>query len=938
MPPKKILRNPVTNRKIKPLGKTAIKLYKSQIEGGANPQDVLPPQLLWSGGKIKKRMPGSAVPQNVRRITYDEIDALDPLGSGPISYLRNILKTYQGQTIQLAKQYYEVVDGELKEIRNTQTESIPTGTPQFSKWWKQFSKKPSFLYPDSEKIMFDEYFNQSDNPEWNSQLTIMSANKVGKSNYQQYFLDGNQSHCLFQPILSWATERVEKSTSKTSYDRYNRIVKQCEKLSLEYSSGVPENKLQEICDKLKIGIKIDVPSYIIKQDTKYINYECAKQTIRKFRFINTRLNHIELNEITNKDDYEEVSQEELISIQNNDKFCLWKGEDLPYQVNTLNKVYKLTEKEGYRKELKEFEELNKLRDFKIEHYSNKELSEYLLDNVNSNQSRMFNEDIEGDIDELTDLGAKHIDMTKAYARGSDCCFYKGYLGKITDFRKTDKIMGLGIYMIDNIKNIPEVIKQLGVLYDQNSYSSPELEFYKSLGITFDIVMGCWGTRTDIDFGSDFKSGMFLKDEDGLSHYCKWSGCLMKLSLKETFNFDCDNIEFAQLNNISETCDIRYNQFNKTGFIEYEKERAYHSAQIATFICSYCRISMIEQLLKFKDISQIIAVQVDGIYYSGEVEIGSLFREKPVKEIDISCHGYIGFTDYEYSDNIPDNRIHHQIEVHTGPGGVGKTHDNLTDKGLVNILYVAPPWKLARAKQKEYKIDCNVVHYLIREGDDYLNIVRNYNVLIIDEISMVTNKEKELIIKRFAGLKIIFCGDLGYQLPPVNEGDEFEIGLLPEFKHTRTSQSRCKCEKLQGILDKCRKVIDLNEDDRHPQMKKIIRILGFEIGKKEDIDYQVEDLIITKTHKNKDYYTEKYKHLHKYKIEEKTKDYSNGDIIIGPQPIGVKSVLQHAFTVHSIQGETASTNLFIDINRMDSMRMLYTSLSRAKYLSQIIIIE
>ena len=73
------------------------------------------------------------------------------------------------------------------------------------------------------------------------------------------------------------------------------------------------------------------------------------------------------------------------------------------------------------------------------------------------------------------------------------------------------------------------------------------------------------------------------------------------------------------------------------------------------------------------------------------------------------------------------------------------------------------------------------------------------------------------------------------------------------------------------------------------------------------------------------------------VLENTRDYSNGEIVIGEKPEGVNSKLQHAFTIHSIQGETANDKLFIDINKVTSMRMLYTALSRAKYFNQINII-
>ena len=119
--------------------------------------------------------------------------------------------------------------------------------------------------------------------------------------------------------------------------------------------------------------------------------------------------------------------------------------------------------------------------------------------------------------------------------------------------------------------------------------------------------------------------------------------------------------------------------------------------------------------------------------------------------------------------------------------------------------------------------------------------------------------------------------------------------------------------------------------------KFTKLFDIDIISADDIDYNVKDLIITKTNESKDVYTEKYKDLEKYVVLENTRDYSNGEIIYS-KPDKVRVEPRHAFTIHSIQGETATEKLFIDMNKMKSVRMLYTALSRAKYLNQIILIR
>jgi hypothetical protein len=75
------------------------------------------------------------------------------------------------------------------------------------------------------------------------------------------------------------------------------------------------------------------------------------------------------------------------------------------------------------------------------------------------------------------------------------------------------------------------------------------------------------------------------------------------------------------------------------------------------------------------------------------------------------------------------------------------------------------------------------------------------------------------------------------------------------------------------------------------------------------------------------------------ITNNTRDYSNGEIIIGDPPgKGVATKLRHGFTIHSIQGETAENKLFIDIRGMTDLKMLYTAISRAQYWDQIVFVR
>lgn len=900
---------------------------------------------------------------------------LDTTDEHELTYLRDVFRQYAGRTIRIQIKTADLFSGE--EILFDSVETIEPIKGGFSSWWNSFTRRALFI--DSQEFIFDKYPN--------ARLIIAVQKKVTPMKYKQFFLDG-PSHCVFQPMINKCNEKSINAESKTTHYKYKALAKKIERYPSIYPNGVQESDLQNICDDLQIAINIDTPSSVVDKKTSFIKFRSQKKPLLVFNFINTRIDHVELNEVVNKDNYIEISQSELNKIVddkiNQDEFVLFKGNlGRIQQVNCLENIYILNKSEGYSKVVLEFRKLNKLDECKVEYFSNKLLSKFLQININTNLALTFNpyrytdkqeyfdEYIEkidkGELEYLqselnkdnTPLYQKeildritvlnfinsqdinHIDMKKAYTRGPDCDFYQGYLGKITDFRKTNKIMGIGIYLIYNIRNIPENIQKLGVLYENNAYPSPELAYYKSLGIQFDIYLGCWGSNIDINFTED----MFKKDEFGVKHYCRWYGCLQILKKKEYYNFSCKNIEFAQLNKSSnDNSDIRYNSNTKLGIIEYKKEKAYHSTHIACFIHSYCRISMIQQILKFKDFNQIIAVQVDGIYYKGQVEILPLFSsDKEGKGIKY-CNGsnYIDevFNRKEDYANLPENRENNLIEVHTGPGGAGKTHLNLIDKGFISPMYIAPSWKVARDKQKEYNIDSSVFHYLLSDDPTmFLPILNNANTLIIDEVSMMENKDKNKIIRRYKNHKIIFCGDLGYQLPPFNEVQkikdykivEFKIGDLKHIKHT--TNYRCKCNKLKKLLVEIRNLIDLKNILIPDSLYQKLTIID-----KDTIDYKIDDLIIASTNKIKDEYTEKYKYLNKYYITENTRDYSNGEIIIGEKPENCNSEIRHGFTIHSVQGITVNHKLFIDMRCVTKLRTLYTAVSRARRFEQIVFIK
>jgi hypothetical protein len=79
------------------------------------------------------------------------------------------------------------------------------------------------------------------------------------------------------------------------------------------------------------------------------------------------------------------------------------------------------------------------------------------------------------------------------------------------------------------------------------------------------------------------------------------------------------------------------------------------------------------------------------------------------------------------------------------------------------------------------------------------------------------------------------------------------------------------------------------------------------------------------------WTNKFKHLEKYLVKSNSLNYCNGDITFEKVP---NSILTHAFSISSIQGETIEGNIYIDMRNMFNPQMLYTAISRARKLEQL----
>ena len=770
---------------------------------------------------------------------------------------------------------------------------------------------------------------------------------IGSTEIRQAFRAGVSNRCMLEPIRAWVEgkmaelrekEMSDKKPSSRTKERYERLERQMSEIWETYANGVPDNKIDDITKRLQIDIEIETPF----AKSPFLVSRSPVKCLKKFCFLNTRLNHVDPNQIVQETKPQIVERDELRKIM--DK-CEKEGIWATYKkdtigicgITTLTESYTLSN--DYATTVNEFEHATGMNQIKLDDMDDLDISSFVREGVHYNATVDFKK---------IRRGLNHIDMRAAYANFKECPQYEGFLGKITDFRPTDRIQGVGLYDITDLdfsEANPKFVAyndKLRIFSNNVVYTSAELRFLDSQGVRYRIVAGCWGVKP---FSFDFSADMLQKKTpEGVAYYAKFIGQCNQIQHYRRFWFRSNNRDY--LSHLRSGSDYEISIFGNEVSATIKKQHCYHLSHITAFVLAYQRLNVLDQLLSM-DINNVVRVCVDGIFYEGEpVECRNVFRAKPSNKIGNEAgDSYIsnGAGIEKWYDSEIIKRDTYAKELFLGAGGNGKTHYNLTDKGLIKPLYVAPSWKLARNKNNDYGVACQVLANVATSDPDKINmILSKYNVLIFDEVSMYSNEAKECIFEKYGQCRLIFCGDLGYQLPCVNAIPMNEEGF--DKITTFTKNYRCSDKALLDILETLREYIRTGapNDLINNYVKTTFKNLGQVLTTDEAIKmYNINDMILASTNEIKNIYTEiltgKFA-AEKYYITGTNRSYSNGDIVISEtRPDNCECVVRHCFTVHSIQGETCETRLFIDGSKWFDDRMIYTALSRARRLDQIFIV-
>jgi len=368
---------------------------------------------------------------------------------------------------------------------------------------------------------------------------------------------------------------------------------------------------------------------------------------------------------------------------------------------------------------------------------------------------------------------------------------------------------------------------------------------------------------------------------------------------------------------STRCNVRQSRFegeNPNYIISHEGQTRKVCPQILNCVTLWC-FSKIYQVAKSVPIDTILGKTLDSLFLSTPIAVPDMFKEKGTIEIDgqlrhpyfnksinacvIENYSHVEFLAKEY---LPMTRKFtlktpfHHINEDIGAGGNGKTHTrmNLSPIGILAL----PTHELINDKKKEYPNRTIITHHHLAGW--LCKPFENVRVAYIDELTQLTQEQKEDISNKHPNATLFFMGDID----PIS-GLPFQMySTLSKYKienpHYHTVDYRSQDQETKDYKERLRKRLQVEFKSKHynrySNMEAIIKEFVSEF---HELDTSLP--ILTATRWCCDYYDKQHK---------------------------MKSL-----NSHRVQGKTLSDVFQIDVTTM-SHQAFYTCISRATKLSNI----
>ena len=612
-----------------------------------------------------------------------------------------------------------------------------------------------------------------------TRAVVYPGRKIAARKLEQQRWRTGELNCVLAPILKRLVEKHAsynekmpgpaasnyKSRLKTLKEHAKRV-SICEEYMVKAMvEGVGEDLLTEICQRLNVEVTISAALQGKNGEAMSIFHRSSTKSADQrlhFNFINGQVNHVEV--LPSFQEYRKLSyfpmdkaemltaaemtvkHSELKATKGIYRYRIAHGEitDIatPTQLYRLNDEFTTIRRKFMKDTTLDSGELCMLKD--------REVSDFIKRGVHGNGTvdycrgasiKYMEESVETYAVELAQLkdaraNSKSVDMKRAYSQGRRCDQYVGYPHKITDFRVTNKIEGVGYYFV---KSFVWTITQrkhprfyeiesmfLHCFRGMDVYASPLLRFLEQFEVGMEIVYGAWGTSIDFDFnehpemmekyrGTVSEEGVVTGGQRGYALGVGIMQCTRPTTVwyLDVPDEDIPLFEQYQFQHDLNCPSMHFFSDGKLG-ATYEKKTVLHSLHVAGFITAYVQLNMIKMLLNCGvPVDKMLRVCSDGAYFDvsdiSDITFDStLFAEKEVKIDPLGASGsfsnggsdtYTGqcldensgdfFQRLESSDPllcmIP--RVHHQFNAVIGAGGCAKSavtiRDVYVEGGCVN---------------------------------------------------------------------------------------------------------------------------------------------------------------------------------------------------------------------------------------------------------------
>lgn len=714
----------------------------------------------------------------------------------------------------------------------------------------------------------------------------------------QAYREGEE-HCFFTPLIAlWSQPCKTASTQK----EHDQILKRIKKLADEYGDKpVPHDDVPAIAKKCNTTIKIFDP---LGNELHSFNPSARKLLCLR----HTRNNHVESTH-ENRDVREITYDEGQELLQTENDYVVEGNYTDPTKIHTNTEIlHIINPMKPYLDEIR-----NAIPDIKFNATQHPTINEYILQSRIINSSTLcFNPDYD-----------QHYDLEKAYTQFHTTQFYQGFLGVIHQWRSfqfapTQAFLDshIGIYKA-RITTPSKLATMLGMNKgDHLILPSPEWKFHKKTGTEFVILSGVYGSKFDFRFPASALET--VKTRQGTSAnttgktastenkpFRMFAGqCSAKVNEfdKKRFAFKTTKEFAGHLACLYKEVD--YNENLGVAVISVPFKTVFTNHHFLSFITSYTRIVMMEQMLKLPT-ENIAAITLDGLYFKGKPSSPfiSCFRPKQPKIVNpVGDNKW--YVPVQINEQFPPMTPYNQNSALLGAGGTGKTHAILTDRGFNTILYVSPTHELGKAKEQEFGVHYTTLHRAI--GEQCRSYKESYGtpaVIFVDELTQMEASFVDRLIALYPESLIFVAGDIDetgkhYQCKYTNEI------WKPTFKtFTFTTDYRSNTQELKQSKVSLRSFMKTNPtaDDVKEYAKATFTHIPWVDAV---LDFKTDtDIWIAGTHK--------YINKHPFKVH----------------------------TTHSYQGKTIEQpkRLFISTDDLFEATMFYTAMSRVRHHDQLVFV-